>query len=541
MTNKSKSTSQLASDKKLSVIYRMWKRHKRSIALVTTLGCLMATGIGVGVGYIIWHNKNSTRADHTYTLERTAKVLDWNRNAPLSTQFTMKKDGAAIESDDVMLSINTGNDYVTINNDTNTITYDKTKADTLAIDVTATSNGHTASTYIVLDDFNPTNVLTQDDPAWVNLFPTNKTSGVLNGQDIDKTTTWLQTQNQYDTVDLSSFSSVGVIAFAGCASLNSDIGAKDITISFENFVSQTGTTSIDEGAFANCTGIKNLILPKATAESNVFSIGIGAFENCENLEKVSLPNGTSTANISIGNIAFYNCTSLDDFALPNGIITSIGVSSFGDCINLKTLSLSLDSSDTLITCIEGDAFCNCKSLSISGIQALQNKINTENLAYVSNNTTGAAIVAVPTKEWIDGAGLLSGNIGQQFNDDYFKVVNSISNHAFEGCASLTNIDLSTANASGSIGDNAFSGCTNLENISTPLGVVSINDNAFENCAKLSTLHWYNENNPTSIGNNAFLGCPTGANNNLYFRGTYGSSWEVSQIPNRPIDWTYTAF
>jgi hypothetical protein len=83
---------------------------------------------------------------------------------------------------------------------------------------------------------------------------------------------------------------------------------------------------------------------------------------------------------------------------------------------------------------------------------------------------------------------LSGNIGQQFNDDYFKVVNSISNHAFEGCASLTNIDLSTANASGSIGDNAFSGCTNLENISTPLGVVSINDNAFENCAKLSTLH-----------------------------------------------------
>jgi hypothetical protein len=86
----------------------------------------------------------------------------------------MKVDGVAIyDPANVMLSIDAGSDYVTIDTTANRITYTgkdvggvKTPVyNTLPIDVTATYDGHTAATYIVLDDFEPTNVLEPNDPA----------------------------------------------------------------------------------------------------------------------------------------------------------------------------------------------------------------------------------------------------------------------------------------------------------------------------------------------------------------------------------------
>jgi hypothetical protein len=76
----------------------------------------------------------------------------------------MKVDGETIAPQNVSLAISSGSDCVTIEQDTNTIIYDKNPISTLAIDVTATYDGHTASTYIVLDDFQPSNVLTPNDP-----------------------------------------------------------------------------------------------------------------------------------------------------------------------------------------------------------------------------------------------------------------------------------------------------------------------------------------------------------------------------------------
>jgi hypothetical protein len=77
----------------------------------------------------------------------------------------MKIDGVAIDPEDVTLEISSGNDCVTVHEETNTIVYDKNPIQTLAVDVTATYDGHTASTYIVLDDFQPTKVLVPNDPA----------------------------------------------------------------------------------------------------------------------------------------------------------------------------------------------------------------------------------------------------------------------------------------------------------------------------------------------------------------------------------------
>ncbi|MDR1235086.1 MAG: leucine-rich repeat domain-containing protein [Mycoplasmataceae bacterium] len=529
-----------------------WKPHKHRIALITTLGCLVTTGIGVGVGYAIWHSKNSNPDPippdpvvvHTYTLERTAKVLDWNRDPTesLYTEFTMKVDGIAIDNPtNVMLSIDTGSDYVTIDQPTNRITYTgkdvggvKTPVyNTLPIDVTATYDGHTASTYIVLDDFEPTNVLEPNDPAWENLFKTS--SGVLDSTDIvnSETNNWLQEQNQYNTIDLSSFLSIGTNAFSGCPSLTT--GGKDITISFENF-NATVATSISDYAFLNCERVKDIILPKETTGINVFDIDDYAFSGCIDLQNVSLPTDSSTANISIGVSAFENCTNLKNFDLPKGNV-SIGVAGFRNCTKLETLSLPIISTNSVIASIGDGAFDGCANLSVEGIQALGNDggsnphIDTNNLVYVGNGTgtsiVGAAIVAAVGKPWIYGAGLISGNLANKLSG-HFTSENPISFDGFYNCASLTDIDLRDAIASDS-SSGLFYYCVNLENVFLPTNLVSIGPSAFQRCTKLTTLSWYHAGNPSSIGNSAFFGCDSLAT--IYY-ASGGSPW-YPEIANAP--------
>jgi hypothetical protein len=97
---------------------------------------------------------------------------------------------------------------------------------------------------------------------------------------------------------------------------------------------------------------------------------------------------------------------------------------------------------------------------------------------------------------VTGAGLVSGNLGTTLNN-YF--VSSIGASAFEGCASLTGIDLSTASATGSIGTRAFVSCAKLTIVKLPAGVDSIGELAFIDCASLVTLYWYHTSEPFSIG------------------------------------------
>ena len=81
-------------------------------------------------------------------------------------------------------------------------------------------------------------------------------------------------------------------------------------------------------------------------------------------------------------------------------------------------------------------------------------------------------------------------------------VDSIGNHAFYGCGSLTSVTI--PNSMVSIGEFAFSRCRSLVSIIIPEGVKSICDGAFFNCESLTSVIL--PNSVTTIEGSTFYEC-----------------------------------
>ena len=159
---------------------------------------------------------------------------------------------------------------------------------------------------------------------------------------------------------------------------------------------------IGNGAFANLSGLKTIIIPGTVKEigTNAFTnnadltrvvlqegiemIGDEAFKECDNLTTIELPESLR----SIGSNAFQECSKLDNVIIPSQI-TRIEVATFYDCSNLTTIKLPEN-----LQIIQDYAFSSCICL--------------DNI-YISKN------------------------------------VNSIANNAFNRCTNLTNIEIAEEN------------------------------------------------------------------------------------------------
>ena len=111
-------------------------------------------------------------------------------------------------------------------------------------------------------------------------------------------------------------------------------------------------SSIPARAFANCTEIKEVIIP-----DSVTSIGVGAFRGCTNLEKVTLP----AQLLEIQNRAFLGCSMLKEIVCPPNL-EKIGDDAFAECRSLVNVQLS----QRILRAgygIGDDAFSKCYSLS----------------------------------------------------------------------------------------------------------------------------------------------------------------------------------
>lgn len=97
-------------------------------------------------------------------------------------------------------------------------------------------------------------------------------------------------------------------------------------------------------------------------------------------------------------------------------------------------------------------------------------------------------------------------------------VTSIGGYAFEGCTGLTNITIPDNVTS--IGNSAFFGCTGLINITIPGSVTNISDNAFAYCSGLTSVTI--SGSVTNIGDAAFTGCNKISN-------IYGSSSTIAAV------------
>ena len=187
-----------------------------------------------------------------------------------------------------------------------------------------------------------------------------------------------------------------------------------------------------------CTSLTSI-----TIHSGVISIGSSAFEDCSSLTSIEIPSRVT----SIGYAAFSGCSSLQSIEIPAGV-TSIGEHAFYRCSSLESVTFGEGSR---LASIGRSAFYDCSSL-----------ISIE---------IPAGVTVLPDGDWY----------GSRYGTRYEGV--------FSGCSNLESVIFAEGSQLTSIGNYAFNGCSSLTSIEIPAGVTSIGDYAFRVCSSLETIYY----------------------------------------------------
>ena len=229
-------------------------------------------------------------------------------------------------------------------------------------------------------------------------------------------------------------------------------------------------------------------------------------DSYQELNSVSVPakvriDGKIYSVTSIGEGAFANCSSLASIEIPKSV-TSIKTSAFGDCNSLKSINVATN--NPMYSSENGVLYNKNKTVGIY----IPPKIEPQLLIY-DNGTKCCWIgdkekctkVVIP-----EGVTSISEyafwNYSSLTSIEIPNSVTSIGSEAFEGCSRLASIKI--PNSVTSIGDYAFSDCNRLASIEIPNSVTSIGHRAFERCSNLTSIEI--PNSVTSISKGAFAGC-----------------------------------
>ncbi|MCR5706397.1 MAG: leucine-rich repeat domain-containing protein [Acholeplasmatales bacterium] len=292
---------------------------------------------------------------------------------------------------------------------------------------------------------------------------------------------------------------------------------------------------IGEKAFDDSKNLKTICI-----SNTVKSIGRHAFDNCNGLENIYY-NGTiedwlnikffdyasnpmryannfyildSNGDISfndnkytlltklvipecvseIKEYQFYRCKSITSVTLHQGI-TKIGKGAFSGCYRLFEI-YNMSSLDI------HEGYENNGEIA-QHARVIHTDINEESVITILDNGLVFA--------YTNSLGYLLGYIGIKTSinlpetftyNDMIVEEYAINDYAFNGCKSLTNINL--AESITRIGSASFMGCVGLKSIEIPDSVKYIGENAFEGCTSLESATL--SNSITSINNGLFYGC-----------------------------------
>ncbi|MBO7218668.1 MAG: leucine-rich repeat protein, partial [Clostridia bacterium] len=161
----------------------------------------------------------------------------------------------------------------------------------------------------------------------------------------------------------STITNIGSSAFNCCINM-SRVNITNLNAWFNiSFEDVSSNPLLDGKLYLNGTLIENLVIPKeitciknyafnsasqlksVTFEegSSCTTIGVESFGWCINLESITLPNSLTT----IGSVAFGSCNKLTTIVIPNSV-TSIGYGAFDDCNALQSITLPFTGDGTSV-------------------------------------------------------------------------------------------------------------------------------------------------------------------------------------------------
>lgn len=274
---------------------------------------------------------------------------------------------------------------------------------------------------------------------------------------------------------------IGENAFNGCTGLTGKL------------VIPEGVTKISASAFANCTGITEVVLPSTLTE-----LGTGAFTGCKNLAKINIPSSVTTLGYNV----FNNCTNLTDityegsnYVVENGIMYDAAKTKIATVLKAPTETVTIPATVTTIdaatlrtmlsTATIEFAAGNSKYMTDNGsIYIKDSNGNPSNL--VLYNGTGTSYNAPSTLKEITayafnvkGSGLTSVSIASSS-------ITTLKGYSFTGCTNLTTLSLN--NGITSIENYALNGLSKLSSLTLPTGVKSLSTYILSGCSSLKTIN-----------------------------------------------------
>lgn len=374
---------------------------------------------------------------------------------------------------------------------------------------------------------------------------------------------------------------------------NTTIETFDELEKFVSISSLSNSQSLDQvedmyGAFANCSNLKRIKLPKA-----IKVIGSRAFSHCTSLIDVNIPSSVKTigtrafvnvpANLildlpnyegelylnafdgsgvqEIKNLGkctelqdgilyqdtsygcFSRCLSLVSATLPNSLV-KIGARAFFGCTSLSKIIYNWD----MLVTLGAGAFYNCTSLAFEDLRLPNLTSLGQNALYGVKNKKISNLGKITT---LPTATTSTQNFGDKSVLEEVVLpdgIVAVPNMAFRDYASLKRVvlpsSIKTLGTGTSNGDGVFLNCSALSEIELPNGLTTIGSECFRNCTSLN--FGSIPDTVTSIGMYAFNGTlnktikiPEGVRTVSRFICANCSKLQVLDIPSTTtkIEWS----